>query len=86
MTNPQTNHAQNFYKNSTFTKIQLENGKESSITVLFNNSEISFEEINRFLKNAITQTTAIKTHQTTFGTLKDGTFKPSAVFGLNIHK
>lgn len=74
----ETNELQNkteFLGNAVTFDLELQNGNQSSITVIHNNADISFEEIVRFMNKAIEQARRIKTSKASAGSIRSGKYK-----------
>ena len=72
------------FRNAIVSNIELENGTHTQIITIFNNSELHFEEVKIGIDTGLERInkgySRIKSVQSTFSRLQDGTLKPSAVY------
>jgi hypothetical protein len=71
----QQNTAETF-NNAVVFDIELLNGKQTSVTTIFNNKEVDFEEIVAGMNRAFERCDNVKSIQPSMGSIRGGTFKP----------
>ena len=72
------------FRNAIVSNIELENGTQTQIITIFNNSEFHFEEMKIGLDYSLQRIhkdyVSIKSVQTTFNSINDAKLKPFAVY------
>lgn len=68
------------FGNAIVFNLELMNGKTSAINVIHNNIDVSFEDIVRFMNDAIAVSNNIKAVETQAGSVRNGVFSPVFYF------
>jgi hypothetical protein len=68
------------FSNAIISEIELKNGQRTQVVVIFNNSEVNFEEMNVGIKTTMSRCMNVGRSKNTFCSIKNGMLKPFAMF------